>query len=158
MVHSALSSNTLTGGRSAGSPSGVPLSAQAAIIATCSSLREVSCLYCWMPMFFSTYQGGMAPARSRIAVRSLILRANRRVSSYVTSDMGATPTGLWQFWQLRCRIGAMSLLNVTSSGLKATSEVEAKSCAPSANGTIRRRAAGSIRIRPIVTFHSFFVP
>jgi hypothetical protein len=32
----------------------------------------------------------------------------------VTSDIGATPFGRWQFWQLRCRIGAMSFANVTS--------------------------------------------
>jgi hypothetical protein len=52
----------------------------------------------------------------------------------------------------------MSLLNVTSSGLKARSEVEAKSCAAAANGTVRRRAAGKISIRPIVAFHPFFIP
>jgi len=32
----------------------------------------------------------------------------------VTSDIGATPSGRWQFSQLRCRIGAMSFVNVTS--------------------------------------------
>jgi len=58
--------------------------------------------------------------------------------------------------ELRCRIGAMSLLNVTSSGLKAGSEVEAKVCAPSANGAMKRSVAGRIRIRPIVSFHPKF--
>jgi hypothetical protein len=51
----------------------------------------------------------------------------------------------------------MSLLKVTSSGLKAKSEVDAKSCAPRANGAIRRRAAGRIRIRPIISFHLTFI-
>src|SRR5690349_11481346 len=67
-----------------------------------------------MPMFFSIYQGGMAPALSRIAVRAFIERAHGLASSYVRSDIGATWPGRWQFWQLRCRIGAMSLVNVTS--------------------------------------------
>src|ERR687887_2309967 len=35
------------------------------------------------------------------------------------SDIGATPSGRWQFWQLRCRIGAMSFVNVTSGGAPA---------------------------------------
>ena len=30
------------------------------------------------------------------------------------SDIGAPPSGRWQFWQLRCRIGATSFVNVTS--------------------------------------------
>ncbi len=47
-------------------------------------------------MSFSTYQGGIAPARSRIAVFSLMRGAQRRTSRYVTRDMGATPVGLWQ--------------------------------------------------------------
>src|SRR3954453_10560934 len=28
--------------------------------------------------------------------------------------MGATPSGRWHSWQLRCRIGAMSFVNVAS--------------------------------------------
>src|SRR5436190_21414600 len=64
-------------------------------------------------MFFSMYQGGITPRCGPIAVRCLIARAYGRTSSYVTSGIGATPSGRWQFWQLRWRIGAMSLVNVT---------------------------------------------
>jgi hypothetical protein len=32
------------------------------------------------------------------------------------SDIGATESGWWQFWQLRCKMGAMSFVNVTSPG------------------------------------------
>src|SRR5437867_6880605 len=65
-------------------------------------------------MFLSMYQGGITPARGPTPVRSFIARAHGRTSSYVTRDIGATPSGRWQFWQLRCRIGAMSLAKVTS--------------------------------------------
>src|ERR671913_1248171 len=67
-----------------------------------------------MPMFFSMYQGGITPALSRSAVRCFIERDHGRLSSYVRSDIGATWPGRWQFWQLRCRIGAMSFVKVTS--------------------------------------------
>ena len=59
-------------GRSAGFPSGAPLSAQAPILAISSSLREGSFLSCWMPMFVSIYQGGMTPARGPRLVRIFI--------------------------------------------------------------------------------------
>ena len=52
----------------------------------------------------------------------------------------------------------MSLLNVTSSGLKAKLELEAKSCASRASGTIKRITAWRIRIRPIVSLGPKFVP
>jgi hypothetical protein len=65
-------------------------------------------------MFFSMYHGGITPAFGPMLVRVLIARAQGRTSSYETSDIGATPPGLWQFWQLRCRIGAMSFVKVTS--------------------------------------------
>ena len=47
-------------------------------------------------MFFSTYHGGMTPACGPIPVRCLIARAHGRTSAYVTSDIGATPSGRWQ--------------------------------------------------------------
>ena len=55
------------GGMSAGFPRGAPLSTHFAILAISSSLSEGSSLYCWMPMSFSMYQGGIAPrwVRSR---------------------------------------------------------------------------------------------
>ena len=73
--------NATGGGMSAGSPRGAPLSAHAAIFAISSSLNDGSFLNCWMPMSFSTYQGGMAPGLSRSAVRCLMDRAQGRTSS-----------------------------------------------------------------------------
>ena len=46
---------------SAGLPRGAPLSAHFAILAISSSLSDGSCLNFWMPMFFSTNHGGIAP-------------------------------------------------------------------------------------------------
>ena len=68
-------------GRSAGLPRGAPLSAHFAIFAISSSLRDGSSLKCWMPMFFSTYHGGMTPARGPMPVRCFIARAHGRTSS-----------------------------------------------------------------------------
>src|SRR5262249_43124250 len=97
----------------AGLPCGAPLSAHRAIVAISASDSDGSFLYCWMPTFFSMYHGGMTPRCGPMDVRCLIARAYGRTSSYVTSDIGATPSDRWQFWHLRCRIGAMSLANVT---------------------------------------------
>src|SRR4051812_29793403 len=66
-----------------------------------------------MPRSFSMYHGGIVPCLLRIAVRRLIDAAYGRTSSYVSSGIGAREFGRWQFWQLRCRIGAMSFVNVT---------------------------------------------
>ena len=101
---------------SAGSPCGAPLSAQRAMVAISSLLSDQSSLNFWIPMFRSMYQGGMTPGLSRSPVRYLMARAQGLTSSYEMSDMGASACGRWHFWQLRCRIGAMSLLNVGSSG------------------------------------------
>src|SRR5215831_733071 len=70
-----------------------------------------------MPMFFSMNHGGIAPCLSRREVRSFMARAHGRTSLYVMRDIGATELGWWQFWQLRCRIGAMSFEKVTSPGI-----------------------------------------
>lgn len=40
-----------------------------------SIVNDMSPLKCWMPMSFSTYQGGMAPARSRMPVFCFMRRA-----------------------------------------------------------------------------------
>ena len=66
---------------SAGLPRGAPLSAQRAIFATSSSLSEMSFLYCWMPMSFSMYHGGIVPCLLRIDVRRLMADAYGRASS-----------------------------------------------------------------------------
>ena len=49
------------------------------------------------------------------------------------SDIGATEFGRWQLWQLRCRIGAMSLLKVTSPA----------DCSAAAAGTASTAAAST---------------
>ncbi len=66
---------------SAGLPRGAPLSAHFAIFAISSSLSDGSFLNFWMPMFFSTYHGGITPACGPMPVRCLIARAQGRTSS-----------------------------------------------------------------------------
>src|SRR5262245_22529223 len=100
---------------SAGLPLGAPVSAHLAILAISSSLSDGSFLKLWMPMFFSMYQGGMTPACGPIPVRCLMALAYGRTSSYVESAIGATPSARWQFSQLRCSMGAMSLVYVTGA-------------------------------------------
>src|SRR3954471_12253030 len=64
-------------------------------------------------------QGGI----SRRTTRSLIDFAHGRVSSYVTSDMGAAVPGRWHSSHRACRIGAMSLVKVgTLSAANASDE------------------------------------
>ena len=67
--HLAASSRGSGGGMSAGSPCGAPPFTQASILASSRSVREGSYWYCWMPMFFSMYQGGMTPATGPMWVR-----------------------------------------------------------------------------------------
>ena len=45
------------------------------------SLSDGSSLYCWMPMFFSIYQGGITPACGPMPVRCLMALAHGRTSS-----------------------------------------------------------------------------
>src|SRR5688500_11746136 len=103
-----------------------------------------------MPMFFSMYQGGIAPALSRIAVRAFIERAQGLASSYVSSDIGATWPGRWQFWQLRCRIGAMSFVNVTSG-------VGAGCCAVTDRGVTKPATAAPRTAVAMVRLHLNFI-
>ena len=79
--HSSTSMKASGGGRSAGSPSGAPLSTQVAIRRISASDSDGSSLKAWMPMFFSTNQGGMTPGLSRRPVRFLMARAQGRTSS-----------------------------------------------------------------------------
>ncbi len=65
----------VAGGMSAGLPRGAPLSTHFAIFAISASLSDGSCLNRWMPMFFSTYHGGMTPACGPMPVRCLMARA-----------------------------------------------------------------------------------
>src|SRR5215469_5961447 len=91
MVHFSDSSKLRDGGISAGLPRGAPAFTHLPIFSISSSLKEGSFLNFWMPMSFSTNHGGITPAWGPRLVRSLIARAHGRTSSYVTSDMGATP-------------------------------------------------------------------
>ena len=50
------------------------------------------------------------------------------------SDIGASELGRWHFWQLRCRIGAMSRVNVGDFA----------DCASAAGAAARPRAAISM--------------
>ena len=100
---------------SAAFPRGAPLSTHRAIFVISSSLNEGSRLKCWMPTLFSMNHGGITPGLSRSAVRCLMLLAHGRTSSYVIKDIGAIPSARWQFWQLRCRIDAISRVKVTSA-------------------------------------------
>ena len=68
------------------------------------------------------------PGLPRSAVRNLIALAHGRTSSYPINDIGAIALGRWQFWQLRCRMGAMSFVKVTcasgESGVACRAHVE----------------------------------
>ena len=79
--HSSTSMNATGGGRSAGSPSGAPLSTHFAIRAISASLSDGSPLNDWMPTSYSMYPGGITPGLSRSAVRFLMARAQGRTSS-----------------------------------------------------------------------------
>ena len=82
---------------SAGSPSGAPLSTHAASVATSSSVSDMSFLNSWIPISFSTNQGGIAPATSRRPVLYLIRVAYLRATWYVSRDIGAMPPpARWQ--------------------------------------------------------------
>ena len=76
--HRVLSFQTRAAGMSAGLPRGAPLSAHFAMSAISSSESDGSFLKCWMPMSFSTYHGGITPARGPTPVRALMLRAHGR--------------------------------------------------------------------------------
>ena len=99
------------GGMRDRSPGGAPASTQRTTASISSSLSEMSLMNSWMPMVLSRNQGGI----SRLSTRALIERAQGRVSSYVSSDIGAMLSGRWHSWQERCRIGAMCSANVTAA-------------------------------------------
>ena len=107
--------HAMGGGRSAGLPRGAPTSTQAAIVAICSSVSEMSFANAWMPTVLSMCHGGI----SRATTLRRMARAQGRTSSYVTSDIGAICPSRWQASQRCWRIGATSLENVTASGCAA---------------------------------------
>ena len=73
---------------SAGLPRGAPASTQLATFPTSSSVREMSFLYFWMPMFFSMNQGGMTSGLSRSPVLYLMAFAHGLVSLKVSIENG----------------------------------------------------------------------
>src|SRR5215472_4152598 len=62
------------------------------------------------PTVGSICQGGIC----RVITRCLIAFAHGRLSSYVTSDIGAIDPEWWHSWHFSCKIGATSLANVTA--------------------------------------------
>jgi hypothetical protein len=81
IAHFVASPQTRGGGMSAGLPCGAPLSTHLATLAISAALSDGSSRNFWMPMFFSTYQGGITPALGPIPVRCLMERAHGRTSS-----------------------------------------------------------------------------
>src|SRR5690242_13141890 len=99
-------------GISRGSPCGAPASAHRTMVATSSSLSDRSFWNDWIPTVLSRCQGGIC----LVATRSLIDFAHGRVSSYVTSDIGAIESLRWQAWHFSWKIGAISLAKVGFAG------------------------------------------
>ena len=89
------------------SPFGMPPSTQRTRVAISSSESDRSFLKCWMPTVLSMCHGGIW----RETTRALIDCAHGRVSSKVTSDIGAMYPGRWHAWHFSWRIGATSLVN-----------------------------------------------
>src|SRR2546425_6587559 len=75
---------------------------------------------------------------SRAAVLRLMATAHGRTSSYVVSGIGATPLVRWQFSHDRCRMGAISLVNVTarSGACPPNARVGARAAAMNPTNTI----------------------
>src|ERR1700683_2911755 len=86
--------HSLGAGMSLGSPWGAPASTQWAMAEIWLSLREISFWKSWIPTVLSKCHGGIW----RVSTLSLMALAHGRVSSYVTSDIGAISPLRWQFW------------------------------------------------------------
>src|SRR5688500_9641825 len=129
---------------SAGLPSGAPVSTHREMVSICSSLSELSLAKCLMPTVLSMSHGGIC----RLTTRALIARAHGRVSSYVTSDIGAIESARWQAWHLSWRIGATSLAKVTGSpAAHASDEQAVKRVTTRASRTADGRRADIVRSR-----------
>src|SRR5436309_7256530 len=83
--HSLAAGHSLGGGMSFGSPGAAPESTQRTIVRICSSVSDMSFLNFWTPTVRSMCQGGICLVRTR----SRMDLAHGRVSSYVTSAIGA---------------------------------------------------------------------
>src|ERR1700674_5262590 len=92
--HSSSAGHCLGGGMSLASPIGAPESAQRTMVAIWSSLSDMSFLNFWTPTVLSMCHGGIW----RLITRSRMDFAHGRVSSYVTSDMGAIDPLWWHSW------------------------------------------------------------
>src|SRR5262245_35639360 len=93
---------------SLGSPFGAPASTHFTMVSICPSVSERSFLYFWIPTDLSRCQGGIW----RVETRLLMERAQGRLSSYVTSDIGAIDSGRWHASHFSWKMGAMSFVNV----------------------------------------------
>src|SRR5580700_8666399 len=99
-------------------------------------------------MVLSIAHGGIC----RAATRCLIERAQGRVSSYVTSDIGAIESGRWQASHFSWKIGAMSFVNV---GVLAVGVSAARPTAVQTNGT-SAAATRAVSFRVAFMSNSFF--
>src|SRR5215831_3246014 len=72
-----------------------------------------------MPTVLSMLQGGIVCASTRV----LIERAHGRVSSNVTSDIGAIESGRWHASHFSWKIGAISFVKVGAAGPAANAAV-----------------------------------
>src|SRR3954451_19191687 len=84
-----------------------------------------------MPTVLSMCHGGIW----RDATRVLMARAHGRASSYVISDIGAIEFGRWQASHFSWKMGATSLVNVTSPVPAACAETPARHRRPAPNPT-----------------------
>src|SRR5437870_400455 len=131
--HFDSSGHCFGGGISFGSPFGTPASTHFTIVPICASDSERSFLNFWMPTVLSICHGGIC----RVSTRSRMALAQGRTSSYVTSDIGAIESGLWQAWHFSCNMGAMSLVKVIV--------VFADSALENCGHEIRRTSANALR-------------
>ena len=134
------------GGMSAGLPRGAPLSAHFAIFAI-SVVAQRRIVLELLDADVLLDVPGRHHAGLRADAGALLdgARPRPRPLRRSTSDIGATPSARWQFWQLRCRIGAMSFVKVTS-------RAGAGDCAFSAGGADRPAAPANSRAKPRVRF------
>src|SRR5215203_638028 len=122
---SQVDSNFGADGKSFGLPSFAPPSTQAAMVSISACVSRASFSTC--PKCGSACQGGI----SRVTTFSLMDFAHGRTSLKLRTENGAMSSGLWQSAQLLNRIGATSLVKVTTfaGGLAFVDESEKKAAA-----------------------------
>src|SRR5579859_3041373 len=94
----------------------------------------------------------------RVITRWRMAFAQGRVSSYVTSDMGASEPLRWHSWHRSWKIGAISLANVTALAVSAGPADVAASAPSSAAGSVAK-AANTKSLTRVITGsfgHTFY--